>query len=58
MIFIIAGLIFGITVGVKEKIGGGFTVALTILSTFLGILCSMIIGGYNWSKFTFRKAVY
>lgn len=45
MIFIVAGIVFGITVGVKEKLGSGFTVALTILSTFLGILCSMVIGG-------------
>lgn len=45
MIFIIAGIVFGIAIGVKEKLGGGFTVALTTLSTFLGILCSMIIGG-------------
>lgn len=45
MTFIIAGLIFGIIVGVKEKIGGGLTVALTISSTFLGIFCSIVIGG-------------
>lgn len=44
MIFIIAGLVFGIIVGVKEKIGGGLTVALTVFSTFVGAVCSLIIG--------------
>ena len=44
MIFIIAGLVFGIIVGVKEKIGGGLTIVLTVLSTFVGAVCSLIIG--------------
>lgn len=44
MIFIIAGFVFGIIVGVKEKIGGGLTVVLTVLLTFVGAFCSLIIG--------------
>lgn len=44
MIFIIAGFVFGIIVGVKEKIGGGSTVVLTVLLTFVGAFCSLIIG--------------
>ena len=45
MIFIIAGLVFGIIIGVKEKFGSSLTAALTILTTFCGVFCSMIIGG-------------
>ena len=33
MIFIIAGIVFGIAIGVKEKVGSSLTIGITILKT-------------------------